>query len=154
MPSQPFDRSIEETLKKPSPFVTGLEKHYTDQVLNNKMSSDQARQELDEVRRSRDTMNHLVKKKLKTNNNPPDQPDSQSSNSLLNDERLKGIEPAMIELIQGEIISNLESTSWAKIAGLEYAKSKIQQIAILPLKRPDLFTGIRSPPKGMLVNSL
>jgi len=70
-------------------------------------------------------------------------------NELLSDERLKNIDPLMIEAIQNEIISNSEPIEWSKIAGLDFAKSKIREIAILPLLRPDLFTRIRIPPKGL-----
>lgn len=75
--------------------------------------------------------------------------DDNNNSKLKYDNRLKGIEPGMIELIENEIVTDLDKANWANISGLEYAKNKIQQVAILPLKRPDLFIGIRSPPKGI-----
>jgi ATP-dependent 26S proteasome regulatory subunit len=41
--------------------------------------------------------------------------------------------------------SQLENTSWDDIAGLATAKQSLQEAAILPLMRPDLFTGLRKP---------
>ena len=46
--------------------------------------------------------------------------------------------------------SKLEQTSWNDIAGLADAKQALQEAAILPLMRPDLFTGLRSPKNILL----
>jgi hypothetical protein len=42
------------------------------------------------------------------------------------DERLKNIDPKMVELIQSEIMDNKTAVTWDDIAGLEFAKSTIQ----------------------------
>ena len=42
------------------------------------------------------------------------------------DERLKNIDPAMIELIKSEIMDCGSKITWNDIAGLELAKSTIQ----------------------------
>ncbi|MFH4984541.1 hypothetical protein AB6A40_011250 [Gnathostoma spinigerum] len=42
-------------------------------------------------------------------------------------------------------------TGWADVAGLEDAKKALREIIVLPFLRPDLFKGIRSPPKGVLL---
>lgn len=36
-------------------------------------------------------------------------------------------------------------------AGLDHAKECITETIIWPLKRPDLFSGTRAPPKGLLL---
>lgn len=41
--------------------------------------------------------------------------------------------------------SKLHSTTWKDIAGLSEAKQALQEAAILPLMRPDLFSGLRRP---------
>lgn len=41
--------------------------------------------------------------------------------------------------------SDLQQTTWDDIAGLETVKQSLQETAILPLIRPDLFTGLRRP---------
>lgn len=137
----------QENEPRRSLFMSGLEKHLTDQVMNNRMSSDQARKIVQEVRTTSSFKNPMVK--LIDNKEK-----KENGKLLLDDERLKGIDKAMVEMIQSEIVSNLENTDWANIAGLEAAKSKIKQIAILPLIRPDLFTGVRAPPKGITIDDL
>lgn len=67
------------------------------------------------------------------------------------DERLKGIDPKMIELINNEIMDTSSSLTWSDIAGLDFAKKTIQEIVVWPMLRPDIFTGLRGPPKGLLL---
>lgn len=57
----------------------------------------------------------------------------------------------MIEMIENEIVDNSPGISWDDIAGLEFAKSSVQEIVVWPMLRPDLFTGLRGPPKGLLL---
>ncbi|XP_045617963.2 fidgetin-like protein 1 isoform X3 [Procambarus clarkii] len=70
---------------------------------------------------------------------------------LMTDERLKNIEPKMIELIMNEIMDSGPSVTWDDIAGLDLAKSTIQEVVVWPMLRPDIFTGLRGPPKGILL---
>jgi len=37
------------------------------------------------------------------------------------------------------------------IAGLEHAKESIKEMVVWPMLRPDIFTGLRGPPKGLLL---
>lgn len=67
------------------------------------------------------------------------------------DERLKNIEPKMIELIMSEIMDHGPPLTWDDIAGLEFAKTTIKEIVVWPMLRPDIFTGLRGPPKGILL---
>ncbi|KAK9762222.1 Fidgetin-like protein 1, variant 2 [Basidiobolus ranarum] len=67
------------------------------------------------------------------------------------DERLKNIEPRMIEMIMNEIMDRSLSITWEDIAGLEHAKNTIKEIVVWPMLRPDIFTGLRGPPKGLLL---
>jgi len=68
-----------------------------------------------------------------------------------NDERLKNIEPKMIELIENEIMDHGPPVHWNDIAGLEFAKKTIKEIVVWPMLRPDLFSGLRGPPRGILL---
>jgi len=43
------------------------------------------------------------------------------------------------------------NVSWENIAGLEHAKNTIKEIVVWPMLRPDIFTGLRGPPKGLLL---
>ncbi|XP_010732826.3 fidgetin-like protein 1 [Larimichthys crocea] len=67
------------------------------------------------------------------------------------DERLKNFEPKIIELIMSEIMDHGPPISWDDIAGLEFAKTTIKEIVVWPMLRPDIFTGLRGPPKGILL---
>lgn len=46
--------------------------------------------------------------------------------------------------------ASLEKTTWNDIAGLQHVKQALQEAAILPLIRPDLFTGLRKPRNVLL----
>lgn len=67
------------------------------------------------------------------------------------DERLKNFEPKIIELIMSEIMDHGPPVAWDDIAGLEFAKATIKEIVVWPMLRPDIFTGLRGPPRGILL---
>ncbi|XP_067465602.1 fidgetin-like protein 1 [Thunnus thynnus] len=67
------------------------------------------------------------------------------------DERLKNFEPKIVELIMSEIMDHGPPVIWDDIAGLEFAKTTIKEIVVWPMLRPDIFTGLRGPPKGILL---
>nr|XP_003222259.1 PREDICTED: fidgetin-like protein 1 [Anolis carolinensis] len=67
------------------------------------------------------------------------------------DERLKNIEPKLIELVMNEIMDHGPPITWDDIAGVEFAKATIKEIVVWPMLRPDIFTGLRGPPKGILL---
>jgi spastin len=54
-------------------------------------------------------------------------------------------------VIMNEIIDSAPSVRWDDIAGLESAKEMLQEAIIQPSLYPHLFTGIRAPPKGILL---
>ena len=53
----------------------------------------------------------------------------------------------MVELIENEIMERQLTTTWGDIAGLEFAKKTINEVIIWPMLRPDIFKGIRAPPR-------
>ncbi|KAL1790494.1 fidgetin 1 [Sigmodon hispidus] len=57
----------------------------------------------------------------------------------------------MIELIMNEIMDHGPPVHWEDIAGVEFAKATIKEIVVWPMMRPDIFTGLRGPPKGILL---
>ena len=57
----------------------------------------------------------------------------------------------MIELIESEIMDNGSAVQWDEIAGLEFVKTTVKEIVVFPLLRPDIFHGLRAPPKGLLL---
>ena len=67
------------------------------------------------------------------------------------DERLKNIDPKFIELIENEIMDHGSPVTWNDIAGLDFVKTTVKEIVVFPLLRPDIFHGLRGPPKGLLL---
>merc|ERR1719277_923341 len=57
----------------------------------------------------------------------------------------------MVELIKNEIMDCGQEVAWDDIAGLDFAKETVKEIVVYPLLRPDIFTGLRGPPKGLLL---
>ena len=66
-------------------------------------------------------------------------------------ERLKGIDPKLIEAIENDIIGSRINVKWEDIAGLDFAKRTCQEIVVLPIISPHLFSGLRRLPKGLLL---
>lgn len=80
---------------------------------------------------------------------------SRPSSSLDDDgelpEALKGLDKELIEKIQNEIMEDGDSITFDDIAGLADAKQTVQELVCWPMKRPDLFTGLRRGPNGLLL---
>ncbi|GMY13090.1 ATPase family AAA domain-containing protein FIGL1 [Fagus crenata] len=66
-------------------------------------------------------------------------------------EKLRNLEPRLIEHISNEIMDRDPNVRWDDIAGLEHAKKCVTEMVIWPLLRPDIFKGCRSPGKGLLL---
>ncbi|XP_022895055.1 ATPase family AAA domain-containing protein FIGL1 isoform X1 [Olea europaea var. sylvestris] len=66
-------------------------------------------------------------------------------------EKLRNLEPRLIEHISNEIMDRDPNVRWDDIAGLEHAKKCVTEMVIWPLLRPDIFKGCRSPGRGLLL---
>lgn len=66
-------------------------------------------------------------------------------------EKLRNLEPRLIEHVSNEIMDRDPNVRWDDIAGLEHAKKCVTEMVIWPLLRPDIFKGCRSPGKGLLL---
>ncbi|RHN50629.1 putative microtubule-severing ATPase [Medicago truncatula] len=66
-------------------------------------------------------------------------------------EKLRNVTPHHIEHVSNEIMIKNPNVHWDDIAGLAHAKKCVNEMAIYPLRRPDLFMGCRSPGKGLLL---
>ena len=66
-------------------------------------------------------------------------------------EELQGLDKELVNKIMNEIVDNGESVTFDDIAGLADAKRTIMELVCWPMKRPDLFTGLRRGPNGLLL---
>ncbi|CAO3685829.1 unnamed protein product [Umbelopsis vinacea] len=64
---------------------------------------------------------------------------------------LKNIDPKLANIILDEVLVNSASVTWDDVVGLGFAKQALREIVILPILRPELFTGLRAPTKGVLL---
>ncbi|PKU83736.1 Katanin p60 ATPase-containing subunit A1 [Dendrobium catenatum] len=62
-----------------------------------------------------------------------------------------GYDAKLVEMINSAIVDKSPSVKWDDVAGLEKAKQTLLEMVILPTKRRDLFTGLRKPPRGLLL---
>lgn len=64
---------------------------------------------------------------------------------------VKGIDKDAAMHIFNEIVEQGDEVHWDDIAGLEEAKKSLKEAVVYPFLRPDLFSGLREPTRGMLL---
>ncbi|XP_066586929.1 spastin isoform X3 [Prorops nasuta] len=100
-----------------------------------------------------------VKRQLSVPNNGspikrPGTPTASNNGKVLTNRKvpmLKGVDPKLAQVILDEIIEGGAAVQWEDIAGQETAKQALQEMVILPSLRPELFTGLRTPARGLLL---
>jgi len=79
-----------------------------------------------------------------------DSENDQDINKIL--EKLpKGVDPQSAKQILNDIVVRGDEVHWDDIAGLEGAKKALKEAVVYPFLRPDLFSGLREPARGMLL---
>lgn len=63
----------------------------------------------------------------------------------------KGVDPQSARQILNEIVVRGDEVHWDDIAGLDGAKKALKEAVVYPFLRPDLFSGLREPARGMLL---
>ncbi|XP_075453205.1 spastin isoform X2 [Ascaphus truei] len=64
---------------------------------------------------------------------------------------LRNVDSNLANLILNDVVDSGPSVKFSDIAGQELAKQALQEIVILPSIRPELFTGLRAPARGLLL---
>lgn len=64
---------------------------------------------------------------------------------------LQGIDPNLVRNVENEVLTSSTGVSFTNIIGLDTVKQALRESVIIPILRPDLFTGIRRPPRGILL---
>lgn len=66
-------------------------------------------------------------------------------------EELQHLDAELVRKIENEICDSGEPITFQDIAGLKDAKQTVMELVCWPMKRPDLFTGLRRGPNGLLL---
>jgi len=65
--------------------------------------------------------------------------------------RVSSEEQELIDMISGTIVTESPKVNWEDIAGLENVKQALREAIVLPIAKPELFTGARRPWSGILL---
>jgi len=60
-------------------------------------------------------------------------------------------EQELIDMISGTIVTESPKVKWEDIAGLDNVKQAVREAIVLPIAKPELFTGARRPWSGILL---
>ncbi|KAL4920299.1 P-loop containing nucleoside triphosphate hydrolase protein [Aspergillus aurantiobrunneus] len=63
----------------------------------------------------------------------------------------KGVDVNAARQVLNDIVVRGDEVHWDDIAGLEAAKKALKEAVVYPFLRPDLFSGLREPARGMLL---
>ena len=63
----------------------------------------------------------------------------------------KGVDEIAAKQIFNEIVVQGDEVHWEDVAGLDVAKAALKEAVVYPFLRPDLFSGLREPARGMLL---
>lgn len=86
-----------------------------------------------------------------SNGSSATKPNGASASGEEEKEVYKGIDPEIAERVLNEILDTNMNVKWTDIAGLEDVKQTLHEMIIFPNLHPEMFTGLRAPPRGLLL---
>jgi vacuolar protein-sorting-associated protein 4 len=89
---------------------------------------------------------HRPKSTPSTSSTPKGESNSSGDSSEYSSE-----EQEIIDSISGTILTESPNVKWIDIAGLEDCKQALREAIVLPIMKPELFTGARKPWSGILL---
>lgn len=95
----------------------------------------------------------IVKKKFVSKKKPAvnRRQNNNSRNQTGHKNKSSSSDDPMIQRIEAEILDSCPNVHFSDVAGLSDVKQALHESIILPNLRPDIFTGLRAPPKGLLL---
>jgi len=78
-------------------------------------------------------------------------PIGEDDDSSSDTSRVSSEEQELIDMISGTIVTESPKVNWEDIAGLENVKQALREAIVLPIAKPELFTGARRPWSGILL---
>ena len=94
--------------------------------------------------------NNNVNNNINQNNNNIRQNNNTNNNNAKNENKAI-VTNDLRDKILSEIVESKPDVKFDDVVGLVEAKQILKEIIIIPNLRPDLFTGLRSPPRGLLL---
>uniref|UniRef100_A0A3B3QS02 Fidgetin-like protein 1 n=1 Tax=Paramormyrops kingsleyae TaxID=1676925 RepID=A0A3B3QS02_9TELE len=88
---------------------------------------------------------------VRAGNQPNSKPAAPTPAKKRTMKNFKNVDSRLANLILNEIVDSGSSVHFEDVAGQELAKQALQEIVILPALRPELFTGLRAPARGLLL---
>ena len=89
-------------------------------------------------------LNFLLEKKKSAKSESEDDDDDDSKKEDADTKKLK-------DALSGVILQEKPNVRWDDVAGLDAAKEALKEAVILPIRFPQLFTGKRTPWRGILL---
>ncbi|CAL8321426.1 unnamed protein product [Merluccius merluccius] len=77
--------------------------------------------------------------------------DMASSSSHAAEEQLKNSDASLVDMVTTEILQQGHPVDWSDIAGLDMAKAAIKEEILWPILRPDMFSGLSTLPRSLLL---
>ena len=84
-------------------------------------------------------------------NNTPNTNNTNNNNNAKKKDDKSIVTNDLRDKILSEIVESKPDVKFDDVVGLKEAKQILKEIIIIPNLRPDLFTGLRSPPRGLLL---